>query len=381
MKLKNSFLLFIFLLSTFSIFYFLSSLDEGLKLSILKSLNFLLPEVFVNYLITADLSKLIIYALLLLGLFLLKKYWIKYFKNINFANLFNSNYVPNKKNYDILIYVTYIYVFWRMLSRNYGVYSFTAGYYLGVPRLYLNFSQLEIKPYELVSLQFIHRFFPVPSYDFILNFQIFTAVLCVAGMYYKYSKTISGIIFLNCMYLTGFVLMTNAELEATEIMLFALLTIVVNNFRGSNNFSYGLIGFQWFVGFYYLSSGINKLVDVGISFIWNLNIDEFRYVAALESMSLSSRYANYLFTQVLIHPLVSDFFGFMTILIELGFVLLFLNNKYAIFPLFGAILLHTSVYLMAGINFTGNSFFLIYLIYTNISNNKKIRKKILKIHP
>ena len=87
-----------------------------------------------------------------------------------------------KKNYDILIYITYIYVFWRMLSRNYGVYSFTAGYYLGVPRLYLNFSQLEIKPYELVSLQFIHRFFPVPSYDFILNFQIFTAVLCVAGV-------------------------------------------------------------------------------------------------------------------------------------------------------------------------------------------------------
>ena len=144
MKLKSSFLLFIFLFSTVSVFYFLSSLDEGLKLSFLRSLNFLLPEVFINYLITADLSKLVIYSLILLGIFLLKKYWIKYFRNINFANLLNRNYSPNKKNYDVLIYTTYIYVFWRMLSRNYGVYSFTADYYLKVPRLYLNFSQLEI---------------------------------------------------------------------------------------------------------------------------------------------------------------------------------------------------------------------------------------------
>ena len=64
----------------------------------------------------------------------------------------------------------------------------------------------------------------------------------------------------------------------------------------------------------------------------------------------------------------------MTVLTELGFILLFLNNKYSVFPLFSAIILHTSVFIMAGINFTGNSFFLIYLIYYILNGNKKNKK-------
>ena len=80
-------------------------------------------------------------------------------------------------------------------------------------------------------------------------------------------------------------------------------------------------------------------------------------VAALNSVTLSSRYAHPVFADILIPPLISDFFGLMTVLTELGALFFyFLNNKYSVFPLFSAIILHTSVFIMAGINFTGNSF-------------------------
>ena len=165
------------------------------------------------------------------------------------------------------------------------------------------------------------------------------------------------------MYLSGFVLMTNAELEATEIMLFALLTIVINNFSKKNSATTSLIGFNWFVGFYYFSSGLNKLIDVGIKFIWTLNLDERRYVTALDSFDVSSRYANQIFAKIIIDPLLSDFFGLMTLLIECSFLLLFFNSKYSIAPLIGAIFLHTSVFLMVGINFTGNTVFLLLSLF------------------
>tara|TARA_B100000963_G_C22543322_1_gene633260 strand:- start:402 stop:914 length:513 start_codon:yes stop_codon:yes gene_type:complete len=170
--------------------------------------------------------------------------------------------------------------------------------------------------------------------------------------------------------------MTNGELEATEILLFALLTIVFINFGKEINIPTYLVGFNWFVGFYYFSSGLNKLIDVGIDFIWTLNLDERRYVAALDSVDLSSRYAHKLFSEILIHPYLSDFFGLMTLVVELSFFLLFLNNKYSIFSLLGAIFLHTSVLLMAGINFTGNSIFLILsiLLIMKINNIKLIKK-------
>jgi len=370
LKSKNKTSIFFIIFIVFTIFY-LSSLDESLKFLLLDRLSGILPELLLDYLEKTNVSDLLINFSFLIMLYISKKYWIKYININNFIKLYNREFVPNKNSYDYLIYVTYAYVFWRMLSRNYGVHTFVSDYYSGVPRLYLNLSQINFKPYELTSFHFIHRVLPVPSYDFIINLQIFTAILCVAGIYFKYSKIISLIIFINCMYFSGFVLMTNAELEATEIMLFALFTIVFTNLRNPNQWKVGLTGFNWFIGFYYVSSGLNKLIDIGPSFIWNLNLDEYRYVAALNSVALSSRYAHPIFADILIPPFISDFFGLMTVLTELGFILLFLNNKYSVFPLFSAIMLHTSVFLMAGINFTGNSFFLIYLIYYILNGNKK----------
>jgi len=367
----------IFLVISFLILfiYYLNTLDESLKFIILNYLSGILPKSVFDYLQEANVSSLLTNFFIIIFLYISKKYWVKYINIKNLSKFYNGNFTSNKKSYDYLIYVTYIYVFWRMLSRNYGVHSFVSEYYSNVPRLYLNFSQVELRPYELTSLHFIHRIVSIPNYDTIFNLQIFTAIVCILGLYLKYSKIISIIIFVNCMYLSGFVLMTNAELEATEIMLFSLFIITVTNLRNSDKWKFGLIGFSWFVGFYYVSSGLNKLIDVGLSFIWTLNLDEFRYVAALNSLSLDSRYAHPIFAELLIHPLISDFFGLMTVLTELGFVLLFLNNKYSIFPLFGAILLHTSVFLMAGINFTGNSFFLIYLIYYILNGNDNSIKK------
>ncbi len=325
------------------------------------------------------ISELLFKNLLVLAI-LLFLYQIREEFKILISKFISKFYVPvisvNTKIYDIFINSTYIYVIWRMLSRNYAVYAFTETAYLKSQRLYLNFSELPIRPYEIVSLQIIHRFIGLPEYDQIRLLQIFVAILCFIGILIKNNKIISSLVLISCLYFSGFVLMTNAEIEATELLLCALLTIFLLNFYDDKKKINCLIGFNWLVGFYYLPSGLNKLIDIGPSFIWNLNLDERRYIAALDSFDISSRYANEIFRYVQIPSLISDFFGLMTILIELGFLFLFLNNRLAIIPLLSAILLHSSVFLMVGINFTGNSFFLILsciLIYNFQSKkNKKI---------
>ena len=382
----------IFTIAIFFTIIFVQSLDKSFKLYLFNLLNDLFPKLNFSSLYEANLSNYVSFFLLVLGLYYGKNNFLVIFKKIkksqliyNFENFirikFEKLYFPinqSLKNFEkVFIIVTYLYVIWRMLSRNYAVYSFTGDTYLNTERLYLNFSQLPIKPYEIISLQFVHRFIPLPSYESIINFQLLICLLCLFGLFKYRSKFISVTVFLSCSYFSGFVLMTNAELEATEILLFALLTIVFINFGKEINIPNYLVGFNWFVGFYYFSSGLNKLIDVGINFIWTLNLDERRYIAALESVDLSSRYAHQIFSEILIHPYLSDFFGMMTLVIELSFLLLFFNNKYSIFSLFGAIFLHTSVLLMAGINFTGNSIFLILSILLIMKINKiNLSKKI-----
>lgn len=365
-------------LITVPILFYINSFDKSLKFTILQKLRPFLPAPLESYLFRANVSNIIIFIFILFGIFITKNYIIIFFYNIKNSKLVKTFEYKVIKVFQILyspvddlpIFVfkvftvtSYLYVIWRMLSRNYAVYSFTGEAYLKTSRLYLNFSELIVKPYEIVSLQFIHRFIELPSYQSIIRLQVCLAILCFIGLFKYKSKIISLAIFIGCMYLSGFVLMTNGELEATEIMLFALLTIVINNFSKKNSATTSLIGFNWFVGFYYFSSGLNKLIDVGIKFIWTLNLDERRYVAALDSFDVSSRYANQIFAKIIIDPLLSDFFGLMTLLIECSFLLLFFNSKYSIAPLIGAIFLNTSVFLMVGINFTGNTVFLLLSLF------------------
>ncbi len=389
--MKKSTIKFTVIIVLFFAIGLVQSLDKSFKLYIFDLLNNLFPKLNLSSLYEVNLSNYIAIVLLILGIYFGKDNLSTIFKKIknsqiihNFENSlklkFKKLYFPlngSLKNFEkVFIITTYLYVIWRMLSRNYAVYSFTGDAYLNTGRLYLNFSQLPVKPYEIISLHFIHRFIPIPSYESIFNFQLLVCILCFFGIFKYRSKLVAVIVFLSCSYFSGFVLMTNGELEATEILLFALLTIVFINFGKEINIPTYLVGFNWFVGFYYFSSGLNKLIDVGIDFIWTLNLDERRYVAALDSVDLSSRYAHKLFSEILIHPYLSDFFGLMTLVVELSFFLLFLNNKYSIFSLLGAIFLHTSVLLMAGINFTGNSIFLILsiLLIMKINNIKLIKK-------
>ena len=117
-----------------------------------------------------------------------------------------------------------------MLSRNYAVYSFTQSVFLKSERLYLNFSDLLIRPYELVSFQFIHRFLSVPGYTTILNIQLLLISLCAVGIILKNNKFISLLILVLTSYLSGFVLMTGAELDGSELLICALITIFSLNY-------------------------------------------------------------------------------------------------------------------------------------------------------
>ncbi len=337
-------------------------------------------EKIVNFILYLDLTKIltdILLTIIIVGLI------YKFRENINnrcskLISKFSRkvNFI-NPKVLEIFKSITYLYLLWRMLSRNYAVYSFTQSVFLKSERLYLNFSDLLIRPYELVSFQFIHRFLSVPGYTTILNIQLLLISLCAVGIILKNNKFISLLVLVLTLYLSGFVLMTGAEIDGSELLICALITIFSLNYFDEHKKFIPLLGFNWLVGFYYFSSGLNKLIDVGISFIWDLNLDERVLVSKLESFRLSGRYSHEIFRYLEISPIMSNVAGLFTILFELSMVLVFLNSKYVKYSIFGLISLHTLVFLLVGINFTGSTVFLLLLLFilNNLEFSNDIEEK------
>ena len=108
-----------------------------------------------------------------------------------------------------------------------------------------------------------------------------------------------------------------------------------------------------------------------------MNLDERVLVSKLESFHLSGRYSHEIFRYLEISPIMSNVAGLFTILFELSMVLVFLNSKYVKYSIFGLISLHTLVFLLVGINFTGSTVFLLLLLFilNNLEFSNKIEKK------
>lgn len=323
-------------------------------------------EKIINFILYLDLTKIFTDTFLTAFIVVLI---LRFRENINDKISILINRFYRKVNFiddkvlEIFKSVTYLYLLWRMLSRNYAVYSFTESAYLKSDRLYLNFSELLIKPYELVSFQFIHRIISVPSYTTIFNIQLLLISMCIVGIILKNNKFISLLVLILTLYLSGFVLMTGAEIDGSETLICALIAIFSFNYFDKQSKLIPLLGFNWLIGFYYFSSGLNKLIDVGVSFIWDLNLDERILVSKLESFHLSGRYTNEIFRYLEISPIMSNVAGLLTILFELSMILVFLNSKYVKYSVLGLIGLHSLVFLLVGINFTGSTVFLLLLLF------------------
>lgn len=363
-KISFAFISTLFLLISY--FLNLQNLLNKDQLIFYMSKNIPNGEKIINFIYYLDLTKIFTDTLLTIFIVVLI---LRFRENINNKSSILINKFFRKVNFidekviEIFKLVTYLYLLWRMLSRNYAVYSFTQSAYLKSDRLYLNFSELLVKPYELFSFQFIHRFFLVPNYTTILNLQLLLISLCAVGIVLKNNKFISLLVLVLTSYLSGFVLMTGAELDGSELLICALIAIFSLNYFDNHKKYIPILGFNWLVGFYYFSSGINKLIDVGISFIWDLNLDERIFVSKLESFHLSGRYSHEIFRYIEISPMMSNVAGLFTILFELSMLLVFFNSKNVKYSIFGLIGLHTLVFLLVGINFTGNTVFLLLLLF------------------
>ncbi len=363
-KISFAFISTLFLLISY--FLNLQNLLNKDQLIFYISKNIPNGEKIINFILYLDLTKIFTDTFLTAFIVVLI---LRFRENINDKISILINRFYRKVNFiddkvlEIFKSVTYLYLLWRMLSRNYAVYSFTESAYLKSDRLYLNFSELLIKPYELVSFQFIHRIISVPSYTTIFNIQLLLISMCIVGIILKNNKFISLLVLILTLYLSGFVLMTGAEIDGSETLICALIAIFSFNYFDKQSKLIPLLGFNWLIGFYYFSSGLNKLIDVGVSFIWDLNLDERILVSKLESFHLSGRYTNEIFRYLEISPIMSNVAGLLTILFELSMILVFLNSKYVKYSVLGLIGLHSLVFLLVGINFTGSTVFLLLLLF------------------
>ena len=133
----------------------------------------------------------------------------------------------------------------------------------------------------------------------------------------------------------------------------------------SESASFLIFGFSLVIGIWYFSSGINKLIDCGINWPFTLNINLLANTVQQKQFLFNQRLSYPNFTATQLSPILSIFSGICTLLAELSAILFITKFGYKYIILFFIISVHTSVYLLAAINFTGNTILLLGILNWN----------------
>jgi hypothetical protein len=265
---------------------------------------------------------------------------------------------------------------YRVLSRNYGVYSYFGPENAIYPRAITNFYPTIILDILNFQLFFKRIYWPTPQE--IQLFQlllIFPLVFIIFGILPRFSSIISA---LGLVILHGFMESTNSEIDGGTIMVLALFWMGIQpklNFFTLTNQQYKqnliskkplinfFFGFQLIVSGFYFTAGLNKLIDVGPSWLFNLHLDKLSLTRIYEITFYNSRYANYYILDFLQSESFSIIAAFGTLLGELGLLIaLIYAPRLMILPIILLILMHILILASTGINFMTNSALLIFTL-------------------
>lgn len=275
----------------------------------------------------------------------------------------------------VVQFLVFLYLVYRLLSRDYAFYGLMDISQQVYPRAYVNW--LFVSPPKYFTFHFLHDIFGYPSQLFLKSVQWIVISSGVMGLLGIKPKHMAMIAFVGFLYLAGFIFATNAELDGSELLLCALLILSLSHpddfYSISSRPSYQMsphAGFSVFLlflfcGAYYTFAGINKIVDYGPHWPFDLNLYNVATECQLAGTVLSSRYVISDLCFLMDSRPLSPAFGFITLFGELGFISILFWPRMRWFFVFSMIWLHTLVLVSAGINFTGNSFILLLCLDWN----------------
>ena len=119
------------------------------------------------------------------------------------------------------------------------------------------------------------------------------------------------------------------------------------------------------ISFFYSMAGFNKLLDIGIYWPLNFNFQNYMWWSLEQSIFSSSHFQTPFILSKFGSPYLSVILGFFTILLELSFAFILFSNKLRYFCVLFCILFHIIIFIFTGINFLGNSFFLLLCLDWN----------------
>jgi len=202
-------------------------------------------------------------------------------------------------------------------------------------------------------------------------------------------------------HLTGFVQATNAEIDGGTLAIVALLVVAISPSKcfyrlGCKRMKrrYRSTDYHWpifilwsLVAAFYGMAGLNKILAAGLHWPMQFKMENLVFTGLERSLFNAHRLVVPEFSSLLGSSNLSILLGVLTLLFELGFLAIHFSSSWRRFCILSAILLHSSVYMLAGINFLGSSLVLLLCFDWNclerkgtvtVGKNSKIRLLIMR---
>lgn len=273
-------------------------------------------------------------------------------------------------------FITYIYLLYRLISRDYSVYGLINSDYFDYPRFITNLYPPKLT-LELINFHWIYNILDYPTSDTIVIIQYILIIFSLLGLLGVFNKYTPIVCFFGYLHLTGFVQAATSEIDGGTVCILALFVLMVSNKKAfytlfNQNKWLTTIDNRWpivllmlLIGSYYLFAGLNKIIDVHPLWPFTLHLDNLAIVMEERSIFVSSRYAEVTLAPLFKSEFISIFAGTITLISELGMGTLIFLPRYRVFFVINMIIMHIFVYYSTGINFLGSSLILILCVDWN----------------
>ena len=273
----------------------------------------------------------------------------------------------------IIQLLVFSYTIYKYLSRSYETYGIIPSDLLNYPRWWIA-DLYKLPALHFSTFQFIYDSIPHPNAALIRIIQYLIVGFSFSGLIGIYPKISAFITFILAIHLEGIFISADAEISGGTILLISLLIISISPTKAlykinkinklsnrSNESSTLVFLFCLAMGIYYFLPFLNKLLDTGF-FPLSLRLD-----LAAESIRERQFLFNFDFSvPFLVNTQTSAFLSFISGLVvwlsQLASILFITNFRYKYLLVITHIVMHTMVYFMVGINFTGNSILLLAIL-------------------
>ena len=269
--------------------------------------------------------------------------------------------------------VSFIYILYRLTSRNYAIYGYLPESAFVFPEIYnMQTWYFLSKPIShWLNLNFLYDYLGHPGYEFLLTIQVVGIAIAICGLIGFLPKQAALLCFIIKIHLTGLLQSTNANIDGGSLCMAVLLILSVS----PSKCFYSLtrkstkpkrhVDYHWpifllllVVGCFYSYAGINKIVHVGLFWPFSLHLENLIFTGLEDSIFYSSRFVAPEITSLLGSPHLSTLAGIVTLLGEISFVGILFYSKLRLPCILLMISMHVLVYYSAGINFIGSSIIL-----------------------